>query len=314
VVTAGGRLVQASATENPDLLWGLKGGGGNFGVVTRFRLAIHSIADPLFFCGPAYPEERAGEILPKWSDFMSAAPAGLSGLAEFSTIPNDPSYPEEARGRRVVALAHVYDGPAEEGERVCAPLRGYDGGPLVDFSGTMPYRTIQTLYDPLFPKGRDRCYWKSTYLRALDRTIIDDVLALLAKRPSDMTFASIWKFAGAMQDVPAEATSFGDRSAPFMLSLDGIWSSADEDEANIRWVKTCWNDMQRHSTGRMYLNFPGHGEGDDLVKNALGPGTYRRLQQVKRAYDPANLFRWNQNVIPATSTTNEVGGHRASSA
>ena len=178
----------------------------------------------------------------------------------------------------------------------------------------MPYRTIQTLYDPLFPKGRDRCYWKSTYLRALDQTIIEEVLAWLAKRPSEMTFASIWKFTGAMQDVAAEATAFGDRSAPFMLSLDGIWSSASDDAANIGWVRNCWNDMQRHSTGRMYLNFPGHGEGDDLVKNALGPEIYARLQQVKRKYDPENLFRLNQNIIPAPSTGKEEGMQWARSA
>jgi FAD/FMN-containing dehydrogenase len=313
VVTAEGRLVLASKTENSDLLWALKGGGGNFGVVTRFRQAIHAIADELFFCGPAYPEERGGEIVPKWRDFMATAPAGLSGLAEFSTVPNDPSYPEEARGRRVVALAHVYDGPAEEGERICAPLRGF-GQPLIDFSGSMPYRTIQTLYDPLFPKGRDRCYWKSTYLRTLDQAIIEEILPWLTKRPSEMTFASIWKFGGAMQDVPAEATAFGDRSAPFMLSLDGIWSSASADDANIGWVRNCWTGMQRHSTGRMYLNFPGHGEGDDLVKNALGPGTYTRLQQVKRKYDPTNLFKLNQNVVPAASTSNEEGMQWARSA
>jgi hypothetical protein len=212
-----------------------------------------------------------------------------------------------------VALAHVYDGPADEGERICAPLRGY-GQPLADFSGSMPYRTIQALYDPLFPKGRDRCYWKSTYLRALDQTVIKELLAWLAKRPSEMTFASLWKFAGAMQHVPAEATAFGDRSAPFMLSLDGIWSSASDDAANMAWVRSCWNDMRRHSTGRMYLNFPGHGEGADLVKNALGPEIYARLQQTKRKYDPANLFRLNQNVIPATSTVNEEGMRRARSA
>ncbi|HTO80959.1 MAG TPA: FAD-binding oxidoreductase, partial [Methylomirabilota bacterium] len=313
VVTAEGRLVAATETENPDLLWALRGGGGNFGVVTRFRQAIHAIADELFFCAPAYPEERAGEIIPKWRDFMATAPAALSGLAEFSTVPDDPSFPEEARGRRVLALAHVYDGPADEGERVCALLRGY-GRPLADFSGAMPYRTIQALYDPLFPKGRDRCYWKSTYLKALDQPIIEQILAWLAKRPSEMTYASIWKFAGAMQDVPAEATAFGDRSAPFMLSLDGIWSSASDDNANMEWVRSCWTDMQRHSTGRMYLNFPGHGEGDDLVKNALGPGTYARLQQVKRKYDPANLFRLNQNIFPAASTSSEDGRQWAKSA
>lgn len=298
VVTSDGRLIHASESEHPELLWALRGGGGNFGVVVNFEFRIHEIPDELMFCAPIYPEERANEIIPLWRDFMAKAPERLSGLAEFSTIPNDPAYPEDTWGRRVLALAHVYDGPAAEGEQVVAPLRAC-GETLLDFSGPMPYRTIQTLYDAIFPKGRDRCYWKSTYLKGLDDKIIGEITARLAKRPSEMTFASIWKFGGAMQRVAADATAFGDRSAPFMLSLDAIWSDKKDDEANIAWVRDTWTDMQRHSTGRLYLNFPGFGEDQSLVKNALGESTYARLQQVKRKYDPENLFRLNQNILPA---------------
>ena len=297
VVTADGRLVHCSETENPDLFWGLRGGGGNFGVVVNFEFKIHEIEPEVFFCAPIYAEERANEILPKWRDFMANAPEGLSGLAEFSTIPHDPAYPEHTWGRRVLALAHVYDGPADEGDRVTAPLRGL-GDPLLDFSGAMAYRTIQTLYDAIFPKGRDRCYWKSTYLKTLDDTVIHDISTQLAKRPSEMTFASIWKFGGAMQRVSPDATAFGDRSAPFMLSLDAIWSDAKDDAANIAWARNTWDHLQRHSTGRLYLNFPGLGEDQSLVKNALGEATFARLQQVKRTYDPHNLFRLNQNIQP----------------
>ncbi|CAN5561020.1 FAD-binding oxidoreductase [soil metagenome] len=297
IVGADGRLIRASESENSDLLWALKGGGGNFGVVTNFEIKLHPIAPELFFCGPAYPEERANEIIPLWRDFMKSAPDQLSGLAEFSTLPEDPSIPQEAWGRRVVALAHVYNGSAAEGERVTTPLRNF-GTPLADFSGRMPYRIIQSLYDALFPKGRDRCYWKSTYLKDLDDTIIGELTAQLSKRPSEMTFASIWKFAGAVQRVDAAATPFGDRSMPYMLSLDAIWAKPSEDAANIGWVRQAWSDMQRHSTGRLYLNFPGLGEGDGLVRTAFGAETYRRLQQIKCKYDPKNLFQMNQNVAP----------------
>jgi hypothetical protein len=231
---------------------------------------------------------------------MATAPDQLSGLAEFSTLPDDPSLPPAARKRRVVALAHVYDGPVAEGERVVAPLRNL-GTPLVDFSGCMPYRTIQTLYDAIFPKGRDRCYWKSTYLKSLDDSTIGDITAHLAQRPSEMTYSSIWKFAGAMQRVAADATAFGDRSAPFMLSIDAIWSDRRDDDVNVSWVRRFWNDMQRHSTGRFYLNFAGHGEDGDLVRQALGDATHARLQQVKSRYDPQNLFHLNQNIKPARS-------------
>ena len=122
------------------------------------------------FCGPAYPEARAVELIALWRDFMARAPAALSSLAEFSTIPDDPTYPEAARGQRVISLAAVYDGPADEGEALVAPLRAF-GTPLADFSDVMPYRTIQSLYDAIFPKGRDRCYWKSLYLRTLDDNV-----------------------------------------------------------------------------------------------------------------------------------------------
>ncbi len=297
VVTADGRLVRASDTENPDLLWALKGGGGNFGVVVAFEFRLHPISAEMMFCAPAYPEERANEILPQWRDYMASAPDQVSGLAEFSTIPSDPAYPEQTWGRRVVALATVYDGLAEEGERVMQPLRKF-GEPLLDFSGRMPYRVLQTLYDGLFPKGRDRCYWKSTYLTGLDDGVIGEITTRLAKRSSEMTYASIWTFGGAMQRFAPDATAFGDRSMPYMLSLDAIWSNAGDDCEHMGWVRDFWQDMQRHSTGRLYLNFPGLGEGDNLVRDAHGEETFARLQGIKRIYDADNLFRMNQNILP----------------
>lgn len=300
VVTAEGRLIHTSSTENSDLLWAIKGGGGNFGIVVDFEFQLHPIAPEMMFCAPAYREEQANDILPKWRDFMASAPDEVTGLAEFSTIPNDPSYPQETWGKRVLALATVYDGPADHGERIMQPLREFDE-PLLDFSGRMPYRALQTLYDGLFPKGRDRCYWKSTYLKNLDSKTIQMITEILTKRPSEMTFASIWKFGGVVQRIAAETTAFGDRSMPFMLSIDAIWNSAADDNSNLQWVRTFWTGMQPLSTGRMYLNFPGLGEGDKLVSNAFGPEAYSRLQKIKNKYDPKNLFRMNQNIVPKHS-------------
>jgi FAD/FMN-containing dehydrogenase len=297
LVTASGDLIRASDVENTGLLWALKGGGGNFGIVVNFEFRLHPIADEIMFCAPAYAEERANEIIPKWRDYMATAPDEVSGLAEFSTIPIDPAYPEETWGRRVLALATVYDGPADEGERVTQPLRNL-GEPLLDFSGRMPYRVLQSIYDGLFPKGRDRCYWKSTYLSSLDDAVIGAIAGRLAQRPSEMTFASIWKFGGAVQRVAADATAFGDRSMPFMLSLDAIWSEPADDDANIGWVRDSWREMQPHSTGRLYLNFAGFGEGENMVQDAFGDETYARLQEVKRIYDPTNAFKMNQNILP----------------
>jgi FAD/FMN-containing dehydrogenase len=297
IVTADGNLLRASEDQNSDLFWALRGGGGNFGIVTCFEFRLHPVAPELMFCAPCYPETRASEIMPLWRDFMARAPEQLSGLAEFSTIPNDPAYPAEARGVRVVALACVYDGPADEGEALVRPLREF-GAPLVDFSGKMPYRAIQALYDSLFPAGRDRCYWKSLYLTGLDETVIAEILSRLAQRPSEMTYASVWKFSGAVQRVAADATAFGDRSMPYMLSIDSIWAKPEEDAANIAWTRQFWSDMQRHSNGRLYLNFPGHGEDEDLVRSAFGAKAYARLAEIKRKYDPTNFFRMNQNILP----------------
>ena len=162
----------------------------------------------------------------------------------------------------------------------------------------MPYRTIQTLYDALLPKGRDRSYFKSLYLTKLDGQVIDDIVTGLDKRPSEMTFTSIWPFAAAVRRVPPHATAFGDRSMPYMFSIDAIWSKPEEDAANVGWARSFWSDMQPHSNGRLYLNFPGHGEGKDLVRNAFGAETYAKLAAIKRKYDPTNFFRLNQNILP----------------
>jgi FAD/FMN-containing dehydrogenase len=298
IVTADGRLLRASESVNGDLFWALRGAGGNFGVVTSFEFRLHPIAPTMMFCAPAYPETRAREIFSLWRGFMATAPDALSGLVEFSTIPDDPAYPVEARGVRVMALAAVYDGPADEGERIVRPLREF-GTPLIDFSGKMPYRAIQSLYDSLMPKGRDRCYWKSTYLTGLGDEVIEDIVIRLARRPSEMTFCSVWKFGGAVQRVAADATAFGDRSMPFMLSIDAIWSRPQDDAANIAWTREFWSDMQRHSNGRLYLNFPGHGEGENLVRDVFGQEAYARLATLKKKYDPTNFFRMNQNIVPS---------------
>jgi FAD/FMN-containing dehydrogenase len=252
----------------------------------------------MMFCGPAYPEARASELIRAWRDFMSKAPARLSSYAEFSTIPSDPAYPRHAWGKRVISLAAVYDGPPEEGETIVEPLRNF-GSPVADFSEIMPYRAIQTLYDPIFPKGRDRSYWKSLYLNALTDEVIDNIVGRLACRPSDMTFASIWWMGQGIRAVPAYATAFGDRSAPYMVSFDAIWSKPSDDAVNIRWARDAWSDIRRYGTGRLYLNFPGHGEDGDLVRSAVGGEVYARLSKVKRLYDPENLFRMNQNIRPA---------------
>src|SRR5215471_4478151 len=298
VVTADGRLLRASETENSDLYWAIRGGGGNFGIVVGFELRLRPIEPLLMFCAAVYPESRAAELLPQWRDFMTAAPEQVSSLAEFSTIPDDPEYPEEARGRRVLALAAFYDGSADEGEAVTSPLRSF-GTPLLDLSARMPYRAIQSLHDPLFPKGRDRSYFRSLYLPTLDERAIGDIVSGLADRPSEMTFSSVWYFGDVVRRVAADATAFGDRSQPWLFSIDAIWSKREEDAANIAWVRKLWSTMRPYSNGRLYLNFLSANDDPNVMRDAVGRETYARLTRIKAKYDPTNFFRLHQNIAPA---------------
>ena len=298
VVTADGRLLHASDVEHPDLYWAIRGGGGNFGIVVGFEFRLQPIEPTLMFCAAIYPESRATELLPLWRDYMLTAPKQVSSLAEFSTIPDDPEYPDHARGERVLALAAVYDGPADEGEAAVAPLRSF-GTPLLDFSSKMPYRSIQALYDPLFPKGRDRSYFRSLFLPTLDQRIIQEIVSGLADRPSEMTYSSVWYFGDVVRKVPADATAFGDRSQPWLFSIDGIWSKSEDDAANIAWVRRLWSAIRPYSNGRVYLNFLAGDDGQPaMIRDAIGADTYQRLVTIKRNYDPTNFFRLNQNISP----------------
>jgi FAD/FMN-containing dehydrogenase len=295
IVTADGRLLRADDTSNSELFWAVRGGGGNFGIVTSFEFRLHPIAPELMFCAPLYPEADASAIIAAWRDFMATAPEQLCSLVEFSTIPDADDFPPETRGVRVLAVAAVYDGPADEGEAAVRPLREL-GAPVLDFSGRMSYCAIQSLYDDLFPKGRDRSYFKSHYLSNLSDAVIADIIGQWASRPSPMSLTSVWHFGGAVQRVAPHATAFGDRSMPFMLSIDSIWSRPEDDDANIAWSRDFWSAMQRHSNGRLYLNFAGHGEDENLVRQAHGSEVYARLSAIKQTYDPTNFFCLNQNI------------------
>jgi FAD/FMN-containing dehydrogenase len=299
VVTADGRLVHASADENADLLWALKGGGGNFGVVTMFEFKLHPVGPQMMFCAPIYPLEAGSGPIRFWRDFLRDKNDDVGSLVEFSTIPHDPAYPRGAWGRRVYTMAAVYAGEAQEGAALLQPLREL-AEPVIDFSGQMSYCEVQKVFDAIIPFGQYRCYWKSHYLSALTDAIIEEIVAGNAAPPSPNTLSSIWNFGGATARVAADATAFGDRSMPFMLSIDSIWREAADDQANIAWTRAFWQRMQPHSHHRrMYLNFPGLGEeGERLLQDSFG-ANYARLQAIKRKYDPNNVFRFNPNILPA---------------
>ncbi len=299
VVAVDGNMVYTSAEHEPDLLWALKGGGGNFGVVTMFEFALHPVGPEVMFCAPIYPIEAGAGPLRFWRDFLADKNDDIGSLIEFSTVPQDPAFPEAAWGRRVYTIAALYAGDAAEGERLLQPLREL-GELATDFSGRMKYCDVQRLFDTIIPFGKHRCYWKSHYLSGLDDGVIDLILAGNAKPPSPNTLSSIWNFGGATSRVGAAATAFGDRSMPYMFSIDSIWAKPEDDDRNIAWTRDFWQRMKPHSCGgRIYLNFPGLGEeGEELLSRTYGDN-FRRLTAIKKKYDPDNMFRFNQNIRPA---------------
>ena len=300
IVTADGQIRRASEQENADLFWAVRGGGGNFGVITEFEFQLHPLGPEVMFCAPIYALECGAEPIRFWRDFLADKNDRVGSLVEFSTVPEDDEFPPESWGQQVYTIAAVYAGDAEEGERIMQPLR--ELGPMVtDFSGRMDYREVQQLFDTQMPAGQFRCYWKSHYLNGLSDAVIDDILAGVDTVPSPNSLSSIWNFGGATAQVPAQATAFGDRSMPWMYSIDSVWEDAEDDAENIGWTRDFWERMQPHSyNGRMYLNFPGQGEeGERLLQDTFGSDNYRRLREIKAKYDPGNRFRFNQNIRPA---------------
>ena len=297
VVTADGALIHTSADENPELLWALQGGGGNFGVVVQFEFALHPIGPEVMFAAPIYLVEDGPEPIRAWRDFLAKHGDRVASLCEFSTAGGE-DFPEEHWGSQVFTLACVYNGDAAEGEALLQPLREL-GAMSADFSGRMNYCDVQQLFDTLMPAGDFRCYWKARYLTELTDEMIDLAMANALAAPSDNSLSSLWNFGGATAAVAADATAFGDRSMGWMYSLDSVWSYPGDDAANIAWSRDGWSNSERFGHhGRAYLNFPGHGEDNAaLTRTSFGPN-YQRLVGIKTRYDPKNRFRFNQNIAP----------------
>ena len=238
VVTADGTVVHTNAEQNPDLLWAITGGGGNFGVVVRFEFALHPMGPEVMFAAPIYAVDDGPGPIRAWRDFLAQHGGLVGSLCEFSTAGGE-DFPEESWGTRVYTLACVYNGDASEGEALLQPLREL-GDMVTDFSGRMNYCDVQQLFDTLMPAAQYRCYWKARYLTELPDDMIDLAMKIARAAPSDNSLSSLWNFGGATAEVAAEATAFGDRSMGWMYSLDGVWSDAADDAANMAWSRDGW--------------------------------------------------------------------------
>jgi FAD/FMN-containing dehydrogenase len=297
IVTADGQLRRASASENEDLFWAIRGAGSNFGVVTSFEFAAHPVGPMVMVGAVFYPEEEWGTVLPAWRDCVSSAPDELSSVALFWNVPPHEPFPSEHQGKPVVIVAGVYAGSVEDGEPVVQPLREL-AQPLIDLSGPWPWLGLQSGFDPLFPKG-NLYYWKSRALRDVSDAVIEDIAAFSTRRPTPITDVVIWHNGGAMSRVGETQTAYGGREAPFHVTAEASWTDPGQTDDSIAWAREMWAAMEKHSTGGMYLNFPGLGEEKEALVKAGYGGNYDRLAGLKAKYDPENLFRMNLNITPA---------------
>ena len=293
VVAADGRFLTASESENEDLFWAIRGGGGNFGVVTSLEYRLHPVG-PLVLAGPAFfAWERAKEVTQFYVDFIKDLPDELTTALFYWTAPPVPFLPESMHGKPVVFIAGCYAGPAEDGEAVVAPIRKL--GPDVDMLGPMPYTVLNSMFDPLLPKGI-LSYAKSDYFDEISEAAIDVMIAWAEKKPPNLSLTHLNHFRGAVARLPNDATPFAQRDALFAFSQDGIWTDPAETEASIEWVKGFWQAMRAFSPKGAYVNFMDD-EGEDRIREAY-QGNYDRLVAIKTKYDPTNLFHLNQNIKP----------------
>lgn len=298
MVTADGDLVATDATRHPDLLWGLRGGGGNFGIVTSFTFRTHPVAQRGYFLFVLHdaPGTTADEGLRLFRDFCADAPDAVSLLASLGRVPaGAEGFAEGSAGRAFVGFAGLYLGDPDDGERMLRPLHDW-GHPLLDAGGTMAYTDVQQIFDADYPDGA-RYYWKSTNVLSMD----DDVIARLSEAaraaPSELSTIDVWHVAGEAAR-PFDG-AFRPSAAPFLVNPEANWVDADRDADNIGWARDTVARLAPHSDGSRYLNFAGFNEeGDDEMISTFGD-TMRRLRETKARWDPRNTFRGNQNVRPA---------------
>ncbi len=294
LITADGDCVRASADEHPDLLWGLRGGGGNFGVVTSFEYRLHPVGPQVIAGGVVHPFADAAEVFRFFTDFVADAPDALSVMA--STFRASPALPvpPEVHGELVIMLAVCYAGDLDAGERALQPLRSF-GRPLADLIAPMPYTALQTGSDGAYPSGQQN-YWKSHYISEISDGAIATIIEHAPLMNSPLSSFYLQHLGGAIGRAGAGTAAFGHRDAVFDFAILTVWQDPAETAGHVTWARDFFEAMQPYSTG-VYVNNLGT-EGAERVRAAYAPETYERLVALKQAYDPHNVFRMNQNIVP----------------
>jgi FAD/FMN-containing dehydrogenase len=296
VVTADGRLVHANERENPDLFWGLRGGGGNFGVVTGIDYTLYPIGPEVVGGLVAWPAAEAPGVLELYRTLARTAPPELTLVALMRPAPPAPWLPKEWHGKPVVIVLACYSGRPADGEEAVAPIKSF-GKPIGDALVRRPYVQMQAILDATQPKGR-RYYWKSEYLPRVEPALCEKAIEHAARILSPHSAVILFQVEGALNRLPQDYSATGNRDARYVLNLAGSWEQPAGDEANIEWARAAWNDMRPFSTGGNYINFLTEDESPERIRTALGKGL-QRLAEVKARWDPENFFRTNRNIEPA---------------
>jgi len=300
LVCADGQVRTASADSNPDLFWAVRGGGGNFGVATSFTFQCHPVGPIVAFAGVFHPVEDAENVYRAFRDWAKTVPNEISALIGCTTLPASEHTPPEIHNTPFIVTGAVYAGDPDEGMKIIQPLREI-GTPLADISGPLPFVGVQAAFDEFFQRGTLRSYWKSTFVDELTDPILDIIVDKAKNRPHDRVFLVTFFMGGAINDVDPEATAYSERSANWMVSVDGNWEDEADDDKVISWVRGAWGEVHEHGTGGLYLNFTGVADEAPTVgvESAFGKNL-KKLAEVKAKYDPDNFFRLNNNITPAS--------------
>jgi FAD/FMN-containing dehydrogenase len=295
VVTAEARLVRASSEENPDLFWGLRGGGGNFGVVTGIDYLLHRVGPEVVGGVVAWPASEAPRVLELYRTLAEQAPPELTLVALMRPAPPAPWLPKDRHGTPIVALLACHTGDPDEAEKAVVPIKSF-GRPIGDVLVRRPYTQMQSLLDATQPKGR-RYYWKSEYLPGIEPALVERFIEHAARIRSPHSAVILFQMEGALNRLSQDHSPAGNRDARYLLNIAGSWERPEDDEANIEWARQAWNDLRRFSTGGTYINFLTEDDGAERTEAALGQAL-ERLAQIKTRWDPQNVFRTNRNIRP----------------
>lgn len=296
VVTADGELVRARERDTPELLWGLRGGGGNFGIAMSLEFDLHPVGPQVYSGLVAWPAEHARKVLSFFRNFAAELPDEVTLVAICRTAPPAPFLPAETHGKPIVAIAACHAGPVSEGERVLAPLRAF-GSPVGDAMGPKPYTAFNAMFDASWTPGFQN-YWKAEYLAGLPDECIEMLADFAIRHSSPLSDFKIAQLGGAIARVGEDDTAYGHRDAPFILNINTRWADRAETDRHVAHARELWQTALPFTHGGAYVNFLGD-EGADRVRSAYGQAKYERLQALKRTYDPDNVFRLNQNIPPA---------------